>query len=94
MMITQDQITFLKHLVAKGINYFIEADDLDMVGELLICANMIDLNDQSLLDVAYQFIIENQTVDGSFGEIVRFIEMGRSNASRHTVYVVVWAMIL
>ncbi|MGA1839320.1 MAG: DUF6895 family protein [bacterium] len=94
MMITPDQKEFLKYLIDKGIIYFIQADDLDMVGELLICANMIDINDQSLMETAYQFIIDNQIADGSFGEIQRFIEMGRSNASRHTVYVAVWAMIL
>jgi hypothetical protein len=94
MMITPDQITFLKHLIAKGILFFIQTNDLDMISELLICANMIDLNDQSLLDVAYQYIIDNQTADGSFGDILRFTQMGRSNASRHTVYVAVWAMIL
>lgn len=94
MMISPDQLAFLKYLIAKGIIYFIQVPDLDMVGELLICASMIGITDQSLLDVAYEFIIDNQIADGSFGETERFIEMGRSNASRHTVYVAVWAMIL
>lgn len=93
MMITPDQITFLKYLIDKGIIYFIQAPDLDMVGELLISANMIDMNDQSLLDLAYQFVIDNQIPDGSFGEILGFILIGRSSTTRHTVYVAVWAMI-
>ncbi len=87
------QISFLQNLIIKGIAYFLENSDLDIICELLVCANMLGINNTELLEAAYQFIINNQITDGSFGESLRLLLMGRKNAYRHIVFVAVWALI-
>lgn len=92
--LSPQQIFFLENLVAKGINYFMkEFPDVDILGELIVCASILDLNDQELLDAATQFIMDRQTVDGSFGELPRMSAIGRSSPSRHPAFMSVWALI-
>ena len=85
--------SFLQDFIAEALVYFLENPDLDLLSELVISAHMIGLEDKTLLDTAYQFIMDQQETDGSFGDIPRLIEMGRSSAARHGVFVAVWALI-
>lgn len=87
------QVSFLKNLITRGLHYFLGNPDIDILSELLICANMIDLADQALINEAYEYILDQQVADGSFGDISRLIEIGRSSPARHGVFVAVWALI-
>lgn len=92
-LLSDQKMAFLKTLIHRGIRFFIDHPDFDILSELLICANMIELDDQLLLEQAYNYILSQQMEDGSFGTNPRLTEMGRSNPARHLVFVAVWALI-
>jgi len=92
-LLQPNDIILLQNLVARGILYYLEHFDLDLIGELAISAHMLGLQDETLLNEAFESIMDHQLEDGSFGTVDRYIHSGRSNPLRHFVFVGIWALI-
>lgn len=88
-----DELQFLKRLIPQGVSTYLEKGELDILGELIICAKMIHFTDFQSFEEGLAFIRDAQKEDGSFGPIPRMVFLGRPNIYRHGVLVSLWALI-
>jgi len=86
-------ISALRRMLERGIAFFLINPDVDILGELVIALHMLGGGDEPVVNSALEFIMGEQTGDGSFGSSPRLTAMGRSSPSRHVVFVAVWALI-
>jgi hypothetical protein len=88
----EDELQFLKDLIPKGISIYIDDGQVDILGELIICAKLLNYTDFHNYEVGLQYILDAQKEDGSFGLIDRMAFLGRPNLYRHGVLVSLWAL--
>ncbi|MGA1864388.1 MAG: DUF6895 family protein [bacterium] len=88
-----NEIEYLKDLIPRGIETYIAEGQVDILGELIICAKLLKYTDFDNFKKGVQYILDAQKEDGSFGLIQRMVFLGRPNVYRHGVLVSVWALI-
>ncbi|MGA1845350.1 MAG: DUF6895 family protein [bacterium] len=88
-----DEIQFLRSLIPQGIAKYLEDGQVDILGELIICAKMIEYTNFHNYEEGIQYILNAQKEDGSFGRIERMAFLGRPNLYRHGVLVSLWALV-
>ncbi len=87
------EIEFLKDVIIKGVSIYSEKKQVDILGELIICAKLLEYKDFEGYKEGIQFILDAQNEDGSFGVIERMAYLGRPNVHRHGVLVALWALL-
>lgn len=87
-----DEMTFLKEIIPRGMAKYIEEKNIDILAELVVCADMLGYTDFDEYGRATDLIIESQLPDGSFGEVERMKRVGR-DPLRHGVLSAVWALL-
>jgi hypothetical protein len=55
----------IRKLISMLLGIYIRENNMDLVGELLICCSCIDLSPPLLYEIAWEAIIKSQIVDGS-----------------------------
>lgn len=89
----EKEIQYLKDLIPQGVATYIAEGQVDILGELIICAKLLNYTDFYNFKDGVQYILDAQKEDGSFGLIERMAFLGRPNLYRHGVLVVIWSLI-
>ena len=91
-VMTQAEMAFTREVIARGLSHYRRRREMDILGELVICASMMGVHDGPLVREALRFIIAAQHDDGSFGPVPRMKRLGRKSVYRHGVLVAAWAL--
>lgn len=93
-MLMSKEIEFIREMLVKGVSLYLPKKQLDILGELVICAKLLNYTDFPGYQDTLSFILSSQEEDGSFGVIPRMKDLGRGNLHRHGVLVAAWALAL
>lgn len=91
-LLSEEEVEFVEDVVEEGFLRYLSGKEVDLLGELVVCAKIMGHVDFPEFEKAIEIIVDAQEEDGSFGEVQRMKNLGRKSFYRHGVLVSVWAL--
>jgi len=86
------ELEMARRLLAEGVDLCLRTRDVDLVGELMICAEYLRWPGLPRVQEAWDLVLSSQRPEGHFGRMQRLRVMPGRNPYRHSVLVAAWAL--